>query len=132
MSNYVSWDSLSKPLLSRGWTISPSHSNDHAWSAYKTLDGKPCEHNDHPPAIVVSRWESNKNICKVEVRGSAKSQWYSLSAYSVDINELLDCLDEIVGLLTSAWNAMAPSRIKTVERDGVFDDYTGPDKGEKP
>ena len=108
-------DQFKSQLQQDGWAIS-NHTLENRgvdWYAWKSLDGVPdCECNQKPPSICIMPWRLHHGAivlesCEVEVAGKAKGQWIRLEAYSVRIDEAIECLPRITEQLRAAWISVA-------------------------
>jgi hypothetical protein len=105
------WDDrLKDELQKRGWTIYPA--NPYWYACKEARVEEPCSHNEKVPVLTVKRWDlTTSQACDVFIRGCVNEVWYSLSAYSLSFDELIDKHDAVVKRLENSWSAVAATHI---------------------
>lgn len=93
-----------------------SEHNRCTWYAYRRskIEARRCECNDDKPGIqlivkpYLSRLPDGRELrmCEIDLAGEAGGQWYTLKAYSLDIDAVPEKLEQIERALVAAWNAL--------------------------
>jgi hypothetical protein len=84
------------------------------WYACRWLaqENRRCECNDDKPGLqlVIRPYNSadifNSRSATFEITGKTKGVWYNLKAYSINIDDVPEKLDDISKSLTRAWDAL--------------------------
>lgn len=88
------------------------------WYAYRRskIEARRCECNDDKPGIqllvkpFLSSLPDGRSLrsCEIELTGEAGGHWYTLKAYSLDIDDVPEKMEHIERSLVAAWNALMP------------------------
>ncbi len=107
-------------LESNKFRIYSSYKNDSwnkcNWYACRRFahESRRCESNSDKPGLqlVISPYHfidiNNSRTAAIEITGETKGIWYNLTAYSINIDDVPEKLDEVSESLARAWEALAP------------------------